>query len=240
MVYLRKLVTLLLLCLLCQALGAQVRISGTVYERTARMGLSGVSVRSASGAGAVTDSMGRYSINLSKEDTIWFSYQGKPTNKFAVSEINIHRPLDIKMQVDVQVLRTVEVSSRKLKDYYRDSIENREEYRRVFDYQREYFSNSGGVAGLNLDLLFGIKKAKRMEAFRRLLEQDERDKYVDKRFNRALVARITGLVPPDLDVFMVRYRPSYEMLLYFANDYQFYEYIRDSGEYFKANRRRGK
>jgi hypothetical protein len=120
------------------------------------------------------------------------------------------------------------------RDYQRDSLENRNEYRKVFDYGPEYLSGgSGGVGvGINLDLLFSIKKIIRMEAFKRYLEQDERDKYVTHRFNKALVRKITGLQPPALDTFMIEYRPGYEMLQSFRNEYEYYKYIQDWGKYF--------
>ncbi len=39
-------------------------------------------------------------------------------------------------------------------------------------------------AGVNLDLLFGMKKAKRMEQFRRRLEAQGAINTIDYRFNR--------------------------------------------------------
>ncbi|CAL1518652.1 hypothetical protein [Chitinophaga sp. MM2321] len=214
----------------------QVRISGTVYERSARFGMAGVSVMSTSGAGAVTDSAGRYNIKLPLTDSISFSYQGKATMKFPVKDINLTRPFDMSLHVDIKLLPTVEVSTSRQRNYQLDSLEHRNEYRKVFDYETNFLSgsNSGGMGvGVNLDMLFSMKKIKRMEAFKRFLEQDERDKYVDYRFNKGLVRKITGLQPPALDLFMTQYRPSYEMLLSFENEYQYYKYIKDCGKSFE-------
>jgi hypothetical protein len=126
----------------------------------------------------------------------------------------------------------------RLGDYLSDSLKNREEYRKVFDYSPEYLSGggtSGMGVGVNLDALFSIKKIKRMENFRRFMEREEREKYIDHRFNKALVKKITGLTPPALDTFMVQYRPSYEMLLSFENEYEYYKLIKDWGQYFLEN-----
>jgi hypothetical protein len=199
--------------------------------------MSGVSVRSTSGVGAVTDSLGRYSVWLPLSDSISFSYQGKSTQKFAVREIRRGRAFDMSLHVDVKTLPTVEVVS-KPHTHQLDSIDNRNEYRKIFDYERDYLTSSGMGAGLNLDLLFGMKKAKRMEQFRRRLEAQERDKYISYRFNRPLVKRITGLEAAALDTFMLQFRPSYEMLLWFENDYEYYKYIRDEGRYFSEMWRR--
>ncbi len=231
---LRKTIILLLLILLRLVSTGQVRIKGTVYDRSARIGMVGVSVMSNSGAGAVTDSAGHYTIVVPTTDSISFSYQGKSTMKFAVREINPLRPYDMSLRVDVHTLPTVVVSTLRLGDYKTDSLKNREEYRKIFDYSPEYLSGgSGGMGvGINLDALLSMKKIKRMENFRRFMEREEREKYIDHRFNKALVKKITGLESPALDTFMKEYRPSYEMLLSFENEYEYYKFIQEWGKYF--------
>jgi CarboxypepD_reg-like domain len=235
---LRTTVILIVLVLFRLVSSGQVRISGTIFDRSARFGLPGVSVMSNSGAGAVSDSAGHYTIVLPINDSISFSYQGKATMKFAVKEINNNRPYDMSLHVDTHVLPTVVVTSMRLGDYLSDSLKNREEYRKVFDYSPEYLSGggtSGMGVGVNLDALFSMKKIKRMENFRRFMEREEREKYIDHRFNKALVKKITGLTPPALDTFMVQYRPSYEMLLSFENEYEYYKLIKDWSQYFLEN-----
>lgn len=226
-----RIIIFTIVILLHLAAVGQVRISGTIYERSARFGMAGVSVMGTSGAGAVTDSAGHYSIRLPLTDSISFSYQGKATMKFPVKEIRYDRPFDMSLHVDIHDLPTVEVSTKR-HDYHFDSLENRNEYRKVFDYAPEYLTSGNGGAGVNLDLLFSIKKMKRMQAFKRFLEQDERDKYVDHRFNKDLVRKITGLQEPALDTFMVQYRPTYGMILSFRNEYDYYKYIQEWGRYF--------
>jgi hypothetical protein len=71
-----------------------------------------------------------------------------------------------------------------------------------------------------------------MEAFQKRLEQEEKDKFVDHRFSRAVVKRITGLDEPALDTFMVQYRPSQEFIRSCETDYEFYHYIQEWGKYF--------
>lgn len=221
------------LVLLAGITKAQVRtVYGTVYERTARFGMPGVSVMGSSGAGAVTDSLGHYSIKLPLTDSISFSYQGKATMKIPVKEVPLNRPFDMSLHVDITTLPTVIVQEKR-KSYQLDSIANREEYRKVFDYSPEYISSGNGGVGVNLNALFSMKKIKRMEAFREHLIELEHDKYVDHRFNKPLVKKITGLEPPALDSFMVLYRPTYEMLQDFETEYEYYKYIRDWGTYFE-------
>jgi hypothetical protein len=84
---------------------AQVRISGTVYEMNKVFPLGSVSVLSTSGRGTVTDSMGRYSIVVPEDDSIYFSYLGRPTPKYAVSTIPQYSQFDISLHVNVTMPR---------------------------------------------------------------------------------------------------------------------------------------
>jgi len=97
--------------------------------------------------------------------------------------------------------------------YRYDSLENREEYRRIFEYQPDYLvGGANGGVGFNLDMLFNARKNRRMEAFRQRLLWEEREKYVDHRFNRTLVKKITGLQRLALDTFM-RIYASFDVIL---------------------------
>ena len=214
----------------------QVEIKGTVYDRSQLYALPGVSVMGVSGAGTMTDSLGRYSIRLPAGDSIYFSYLGKFTTKFAVKGLAPGYPFDMSLQVWVDTLPTVLVRPR---DYHQDSLANREEYRNVFDYSPHYLQNMkmerrGGMGvGINLDMLFDARSNRRMLALQDRLEWEEKDKYIDHRFTRALVRRITGLEPPALDTFMRQYRPSYETLKSFETDYEYYRYILDWSQFFE-------
>jgi hypothetical protein len=226
---LKNITICMVLVLLRIVASGQVQIHGTIYERSARYGMSGVSVMSNSGTGTVTDSMGRYNIRLAMTDSISFSYQGKATQKFPVKDIPFNRPFDMSLHVDVKILPTVEIRQN---SYRVDSMQNRDEYRKVFDYAPEYIASGNGGVGVNLDALLSLRKIKRMEAFREKLEQIERDKYIDHRFNKSLVKKLTGMKEPAIDTFMVEYRPTYDMLKSFETEYQYYEYIKQNGDYF--------
>ena len=66
-----------------------------------------------------------------------------------------------------------------------------------------------------------------MLAFQKRLLQEERDKFVDHRFSKALVRRLTSLTGNELDSFMVVFRPPYEFVM-LTSDYDFQQYIKDS------------
>jgi hypothetical protein len=229
---------ILFVILICSGPAAmtQVEIAGTVYDQSQHFAMQGVSVLGAFGAGTVTDTSGHYRIRLSVNDSIYFSYLGKRTEKFPVKEISYPEQFDMSLQVKIDSLEPVYIRSR---NYAEDSLENRMEYRKIFDYDGpDVFSdsrNGAGIspgAGINLDLLFNGRRNRRMLAFQSRLIYDEQEKYIDHRFSRPLVKRITGLEPPALDSFMRAYRPSYDFIQSFYNDYEYYSYILRSSKYF--------
>jgi hypothetical protein len=191
--------------------------------------LDRVSVVSTSGKGTATDSNGNYIIVVSLSDSIYFSYLGRATSKFAIRDINYSSGFDIALHVDPVTLQEVKVMPRSYRD---DSIQNRRDYEKYFDYKKPGFKitdGSGGLgAGVDLDALIGMlqrDKIHRAQAFQRRLVDEEHDKYVDHRFNRSIVLKITHLEGDEIDSFMVRYRPSYEFCKK-ATDYDLYDYIK--------------
>ena len=230
-------VPLLLLSLCRQAASAQVRIEGTVYDRSQRFPMQGVSVIGTSGVGTMTDSAGHYSIRLRPADSIYFSYLGKVSGKVPVKNIDNSAPFDMSLDAPVDTLSTVFVGQR---SYHQDSLENRREYAKLFNYDPTGFiadkkpvGNPTFGIGLDIGMLWDAKRNKRMDNFRQFLEQQEHEKYIDHRFTKAIARKLTGLQSPVLDTFMRMYRPSYEFVVACQTDMELYQYIKDSGRYFK-------
>ncbi len=71
-----------------------------------------------------------------------------------------------------------------------------------------------------------------MLSFQQRLLLEEEEKFIDHRFNKALVRRLTLLDGTELDNFMQLYRPSYSFTK-FAGDYEFQLYIRNAYSRFK-------
>lgn len=229
--------TLILIGLL-NDLQAQVTVSGTVFDITKNNLVEDVRVVSTGGIFAITDSMGRYSLLVNITDSISFVYNNKPTQKFSIASIKYPEQFDISLKVPVQsrftLLKEVKVFSR---SYKQDSLENRQTYADVFEYQKPRIEStmSGGVAGADLDQLINIFRFKRnreLRAFQKRLEIQEQDKYVDYRFSKLFVRRITGLQSPGLDTFLVWYRPSYEFVRH-STEIDFNQYILDASYQFK-------
>lgn len=214
---------------------AQVEIKGTVYDMSAQNPVRGVSVQAVSGKGTMTDSLGRYRIVLSVNDSVSFSYLGRATSKTAVKDLPQGYPFDISLHIMVDSLPTATVWNR---NYELDSLENRKEYQKVFDYNGNVLHNmkmsqrGGFGVGLDFDMLFDGKANKRMEALQSRLVWQEKDNYIDHRWSKAVVKRVTGLESPVLDTFMRQYRPSYEFIQSCETEYEFYKYIKEWAKFF--------
>lgn len=222
--------------LLChQFVAAQVRVSGTVYEMNRTVPLAGVTVLTNNGRGTVTDSLGRYSLVVGDADSVYFSYLGKPTPRYAVTSIPLTSQFDVSLHVNVTTLKEVRVMP---PSYKQDSIRNREDYAKAFDFRKPGLgiSNSApasGNFGVGLDLdqlinMFAFRRNRSMAAFRDRLLREEQEKYIESRFTRAKIRKVTGLTGADLDSFVRYYTPPLEFVQV-ATEYELLEYIKKCG-----------
>ena len=83
--------------------------------------------------------------------------------------------------------------------------------------------------------MFQFRKNRNTLKFQERLVQQEQDKFVDHRFNKALVHRLTNLSGEELDKFMQQYRPTFVFTQY-SNDYDFQSYIKESFEIYKSRK----
>lgn len=228
----QKIISLcILVFLFCNSLQAQYVVKGVVLDKSKINLVEKVKVQSTGGAYTYTDSMGRYSIAVLPNDSLYFLYNNKPTQKFAVSSITDPSRFDVSLHVLVNsrysMLKEVIVYS---KSHRQDSIENREQYASVFNYQKPGLHTGIGPDGtVGADIneiinLFRFKRNRQLRSFRERLQQQEQEKYIDYRFNKLFVSRITGLKSPALDSFVKWYRPSYEFAAS-ASEIAFNQYI---------------
>lgn len=237
--FLQKIFILFLLFFPAKGTFAQFIIEGTVYDSSRLNYVEGVRVFSTAGIFSVTDTMGRYSIMVRESDSLYFVYNNKPTMKFPVSKVENPMAFDISIRTKVnskyKVLKEVFVYSN---TYKQDSIANRQEYGDVFSYRKPGLSTTTGVnGGVGFDLaeiinIFRFRRNKYLNKFRDRLEQEEEDKYVDARFGRINVSRMTGLKGEELDSFLVWYRPTYEFVST-RSEVEFTQYVLEASYHFK-------
>jgi hypothetical protein len=221
----------------CETNAQTFKLRGTVYDSTKTYPVISVSVITSSGKGTTTDIFGRYEIEVTETDSVWFSYLNKPTIKYPVAKILDNSHFDIAIHVNVPVLKEVIVRQR---NYKLDSLQNRADYADAFNWRKPKLSPSinGSSVGFNLDeiiRMFQFRKNKSAASFRERLLNEEREKFIDHRFSKALVLRLTGLVGDSRDSFMFRCRPSYEFCLY-TGEYDFQLYIKQCYEAYKLQK----
>lgn len=224
------------------AIGQFATVSGTVYDITARRPLEAVAVQSSSGRGTITDSSGRYLLVVPVKDSIWFSMIGKTTMKYAVDTIHNLDNFNVMIHLRATELPAVKVRN----NYYRyDSMMNRQDYAKVFNFKKPTLGiirnptyNPGGAVGFDLESIINMFRVKHNRSIltlqQRLIEQ-EQDNYINNRFSKQFVRKITKLQSPELDTFMRRFRPSYE-LVKILNDLELGYWITQNLELYKTSR----
>ena len=216
------------------------KLRGVVYDSTRSYPITSVSVLTTSGKGTATDANGRYEIDVKETDLIWFSYLNKPTIKYPVAKIFDASRFDIAIHINIPTLKEVIVKPR---NYKLDSIQNRLDYAKAFDWQKPKLKanvsgDMGSAVGFDLNeiiRMFQFRKNKSAASFKERLLNEEREKFIDHRFSKALVLRLTGLIGNERDSFMLRCRPDYEFCL-FAGEYDFQLYIKQCYEAYKLEK----
>lgn len=222
-------------------LSAQVIISGKISDSSGIYPLAAVTILTNTGKGTLSDENGNYEIDVSEKDTIWFSYLGQRTKGFAVNQIwNLHH-FDISLKTSIAVLKEVKVQPR---NYRFDSIDNRLTYAKAFNFKKPTFSSivtSFGL-GFTIDInelirAFQVQKNRRSLTFKARLLQEEKDKFVNYRFNKQIVYRLTSIGENEIDSFMIISRPTFEFAVS-TSDYEFREFIKKKYEDFHLNKRK--
>ncbi len=220
-----------------------VTLSGVVYDISGRRPIESVVVNSGNNK-AITDSLGRYLITVKQKDSVWFSLFGKNTQKFPVDTVLDPHNFNIMIHVAGYDLPEVRVRN----SYYRlDSIQNRNDYAKYFNYQppglrlsnnQQLFGPAGLTVGFDLDEIinmFRFHRNKNLQFLQKRLLTQEHDKYIDYRFTKRFVQKLTHLEGESLSKFMTYCRPSYE-LLGLLNDLELGLYIEKKYQEYKKGR----
>jgi hypothetical protein len=228
-----RLLFFLLTSISFSSLKAQMRtISGVVYDISGRRPIEAVMVYSKFNR-TQTDSLGRYLITLQPKDSLTFSLFGKNTQKFGMDDIE--DPSNFNIMIHVTGMDLPEVTVRN--SYYRyDSIQNRIDYAKYFNYeppglklsnQQNFFGNGGVTIGFDVNEIinmFRFKRNRNLQFLQNRLLSQEQEKYINYRFTRRFVQKLTKLDGVRLDLFMDYCKPSYPTLA-LLNDLELGYYI---------------
>ena len=220
----------LLLCLLTitvKCFSQEKTVAGIVFDKNSKDRIASVNIRNINTGVSVYNSLkGEFKISAKEGDQLVF------TREF-------YYPDTIKVQNNAAVAIYMAPKAIQLNEVtIHDSLQNpemrlaakRREYSKAYGslaYDDFLSTSPGGGAGLSIDALFNSlsQSGRNAKHLRQMIDNDYRQDVIDSRFNRTLVAKITGLKDEKLTDFMFRYRPGYYTTKN-ATDYEFISSIR--------------
>jgi hypothetical protein len=175
----------------------------------------------------MSDMGGNFKIGAEQGDTVLFTSAGYKPDTVIVSAYMLSEPFDIYMEPHMEYLATVQVGA--LSNYQMDSLERWKDYDwlapkskiKLVDKQRH-----GDGLGISFSPQLKTDEDKQKARLKKRLDQEEQEFYIDFRFSKEYVVRLTHFQGDSLEQFMKTYRPAYafcrdastlDMLLY-VND----------------------
>ena len=160
-----------------------------------------------------SDMGGNYRLAVRPGDTVIFSYTGYQPDTVRVDALILVDRYEVFLSPDVKQLATIKLGD--LNAYQVDSLQRREDYSMFYDSKPlpmlENHNVYDGGFGLRFHpFSYFDKKATQRRKLKKRLDQEERDDYINYKFARSFVTRLTGLDGDSLELFMNRYRPSYD------------------------------
>lgn len=192
-------------------LKAQTQVSGLVQDRGTRKAINYVDVFNLNNkAQTATNAKGEFTIKAALNDVLVFNIPGYKTDTLLLINLNeVRRYLDKASNL----LSTVTVTNNQtLKEQYAQTFNKANAVlltpgRGLLFYPSSYFSREG----------------KQARKFKRMLKQDVKENQIDKWFNSKNIKAILPLQQPELDAFMVMYRPTLKFVQNAdAEDLRFY------------------
>ena len=206
------------------AVGQANTISGLVTADGQRQG--GAVIKNISThAQTMSNDIGEFSIHAKAGDTIITS---KPDYINDTLLVTLEPYCIIRIKKSPTMLKEVVINSTSLTPK-KTLEENKAAYKEI--YRKGDKSNMIVVTPLGVGVVVDkvwsavSKEGKDARKMQRRLTTDYRSAIVDKRFTKTLVARATGYKGIRLDDFMVKYRPTFEMVNKW-NNYELIEYIK--------------
>jgi hypothetical protein len=191
---------------------AQQFLTGKVYVKGSSDTLISVSIHNITTQRYdLSDEDGSYRIQATPGDHIAFSSVGHKTDTITVTASDLTASYAVYLEIKPQTLQTARVE---FTNYQLDSMDRRKEYSWVYDHgseRRFEQDRKGDGVGVSMNIFRNTStEAKQRERLQKRLTREEQEYYVDFRYNKDYVAKITRLQGDSLKTFMKKYRPSYD------------------------------
>ena len=226
----------LLLCLLvCLHGSGQQFLTGKVFKANSTEHLVSVSVHNITQQRYdLSEEDGSYRMQAAPGDHISFSSVGYKADTVTVTASLLTAAYPVYLDVRAQTLQSVRVGQ--FSNYQLDSVDRRKEYAWVYGHENtpKLAKDRQGADGVGVTLnIFRntSSAAKQRIKLEKRLEKEEEEYYVDSRYNKDYVSKITKLKGDSLSEFMRKFRPSYDycrkaanvdILVYISDSYKTY------------------
>lgn len=200
---------------------AQIQFKGQVLDQVTRKGLEKVDILNSSRhTTSQTDSKGDFVIKAKIGDVIIYRLAGYDADTALVIDLKQIRrylhPLS-------NTLNTVTISGQ---------VDSKKQYADIYNKANSVLLTPGRGLRFYPSSFFG-KEGKNARRLKKLIESDQVEKEIDKRFNTLTVTSLLPLKQPDLDAFLMLYRPDVKFAVNAdADDFKFY--LLEAYERFKA------
>ncbi|HZE84794.1 MAG TPA: hypothetical protein VE035_10805 [Puia sp.] len=191
----------------------QQTLTGRILKKGGQEVLAGVTVYNfRKGRHNVSDIGGNYKIPAGIGDTVIFTSAGYLPDTLVVASYMLGESLVVRLDPNVMRLPSLQVDE--ASNYQMDSMKRREDYAFILNKKHPVKLMNGKRPGDGPGLSFSpigyfSKNETRKRRLKKRLAQEEKDYYIDYKFPPARVAQLTGLRGDSLQLFLVRYRPSY-------------------------------
>lgn len=211
----------LLLVLFQFNLHAQTQIKGQVLDQASRKALDKVEVQNITNqATTQTNVKGEFTIKAKIGDVMVYRLVGYDADTAMIIEL---KQVKRYLHPLTNTLNTVSISGQ---------IDSKAQYADVYNKANPVLLTPGRGIRFYPSSFFG-KEGKNARRLKKLIENDQVEKEIDKRFNAVTVTALLPLKQPDLDAFLVLYRPDVKFAINAdADDFKFY--LLEAYERFKA------
>lgn len=200
-----------------------VLVRGQITDTSQKLVLYPATIRNKmTGSRVFSDAGGYYRINARAGDEILISFIGYLPDSFRITSVAGTEVHNVQLKLRERFLPQVEVSG-KWNPYQLDSMARYQEFRLWLETPNRTLvdtdkRSTGGFGVVLSPFSRGSKKEKDLRKFKKLYEEHEKQAYVDYRYSKSFVSRVTGMTGDSLTRFTLKYTPTYEMLRNMNNE----------------------
>ena len=231
--YLRSTLLLVFFCCIALCVNAQqlLKISGIIYTKGYNDRVAGATIINIGSKLSVTsDNLGVFHIQAAKGDTLHFQKNEYTSQTFVVSgsyDINIYMQPNIVLQ-DV----TIREKSRK-----QELEETQDQYRKQGVFANGKKPKALSMLGSPITGMYELfgKAPKQARHFAEYSKNELQQIEINKKYNKAVIKKLTPLPDDEIEDFMNYFSPSYAAVKEWT-EYDVIKYVQQSYEYYSKNK----